>query len=160
MNRRMKRGKDRKYDKDHQITLLLTDNSWIKEFTASKEITLESHSCLAFRKASAARRKAPTARSDQYVVLQLFIPQRAHLLFIIHLIIVRDFSPHVICSSALPSAGGKVCPKTVCQSKLKALKCALGGYDVCVASLTIIQHLCGMQLFFCVMTTMTRWLIY
>lgn len=160
MNRRMKRGKDRKYDKDHQITLLLTDNSWIKEFTASKEITLESHSCLAFRK-SQRRMKKSTYSSLRPICCPSAVYPRESPPIVHHSLNNRPWllsTRHLLQCSA--ERRGQGLSETVCQSKLKALKCALGGYDVCVASLTIIQHLCGMQLFFCVMTTMTRWLIY
>lgn len=160
MNRRMKRGKGRKYDKDHQITLLLTDNSWIKEFTASKEITLESHSCLAFRK-SQRRTKKSTYSSLRPICCPSAVYPRESPPIVHHSLNNRPWllsTRHLLQCSA--ERRGQGLSETVCQSKLKVLKCALGGYGVCVASLTIIQHLCGMQLFFCVMTTMTRWLIY
>ena len=86
---------DRKHDTVHHIALVSTDNSRINEREA-----FESHDQKKNR--SDGSLKAICCPSA------VEIPQRAHPLFIIPLIIVPDFSPHVICFSALPVPGGKV----------------------------------------------------
>lgn len=111
-----------------------------KEFTASKEIILIKEKYLAF-KSHGQKKKEPRGCSNQYVVLQPFIPERAHPLFIIHLIMT---SRHTSFVSVLCQCQGQGLADAVYQSELKELKYVLRGYDVCVSSFTIIQHLCSM----------------
>lgn len=88
----------------------------------------------------------PEALSNQYVVFQPFAPQRAHILFIIHLIIARDFPPQVICFQCSAGTGGKDCPKPFITANWRERNYVLWDCFVCVSAITIIQQPCsGLQ---------------
>lgn len=100
LDRHNQRVMDRTYGREQWSSSALTDNSWLKEFTISMEITLQKEKYVAFS-------HGPRGNGAQYVVLQPFILERTHILFITHLIIVHDFPPHIICSSVLLVPGAR-----------------------------------------------------
>lgn len=85
----------------------------------------------------------PEALSNQYVVFQPFGPRRAHILFIIHLIIARDFPPQVICFQCSASAGGEDCPKPFITASWRQWNYVLRDCFVCVSAIAIIQQARG-----------------
>lgn len=96
---------DREKGWEQWNSVVLTDNSWMTGFTILMEITLQKEKYVAF--SHLPRGNGPSALSEQYVVLQPFILERTHILFITHLIIVHNFPPHIICSSVLLVPGAR-----------------------------------------------------